>query len=357
MQASVVARRSPSGYAVPAMTSGLPFDDFRDLVTRLPGPDEAARGRASARNASLSSQGPALGRLGEIAEWLAAWSGRDPQVLRPMVALFAGTHGIARNGVSPRTPAETQAIVEHCAAGGAAVNQLCAANDLGLKVFDLALHLPVDDISERAALDERGCAATMAFGMEAIVGGADLICLGAVGVGGTTVAAALMTALFGGPAGGWVGPGSGADGAMVGRKAKVVEKALALHRAHLDDPLEVLRRLGGREFAAIAGAILAARMEKVPVILDGYAALAAAGVLHSMKAGAVDHCLLAHLSTEPGMRLAAERINIRPLLDLRIGDGEGIGAALAAGLVRNAALVHSGTVLRQQSNGVVRLPR
>ena len=167
------------------MTTGLPFDDYRQLLKTLPGPDEAARARAAQRNARLSGQGPSLGRLGEIAEWLAAWTGREPQVLRPLVALFAGTH----RGVAGSREA-TQAMVEHAAAGGAMVCQLCAANDLGLKIFDLALHVPVGDIAVEPSLDERGCAATMAFGMEAIAGGIDLVCVGAAGVGGALSAAA-----------------------------------------------------------------------------------------------------------------------------------------------------------------------
>ena len=314
------------------MTTGLPFDDYRQLLKALPGPDEGARARAAQRNAKLSAQGPGLGRLGEIAEWLAAWTGRDPQVLRPLVALFAGTHGLA-----PYGGAETQAMIEHAAAGGAIVNQLCAANDLGLKIFDLALHLPVGDIGTEPALDERGCAATMAFGMEAVAGGIDLLCVGGVGIGGTTSAAALMAAIFGGKGTDWVGPGGDAG---------TVDAAMALHGAHLKDPLEALRRLGGREFAAMAGAILAARAEKVPVVLDGYASLAAAAVLQATTPDAIDHCLLGHVSTEPGMRLAAEKMGLKPLLDLSMGDGEGAGGALAACVVKNAALVHSGMALR-----------
>lgn len=314
------------------MTTGLPFDDIRQLLRTLPGPDENARSRAAARSVKLSAQGPSLGRLGDIAEWLAAWTGRDPQVLRPMVALFAGTHGLA-----PYGGAETQAMIEHAAAGGAMVNQICAANELGLKVFDLALHLPVGDIASEPALDERGCAATMAFGMEAVAGGIDLICVGAVGVGGTIAAAAIMAAVFGGSGADWVAPGANAD---------TVDAALAMHGAHLKDPLEALRRLGGREFAAIAGAILAARVEKVPVILDGYASLAAAALLQAAEPTGIDHCLLGHLSTEPGMAKAAARMGLTPLLDLSLGDGEGAGAALAASVVKNAALVHSGMTVR-----------
>jgi len=312
------------------MTTGLPFDDFRNLLKALPGPDEAARARAADRTAKLSAQGPALGRLGAVAEWLAAWTGRDPQVLRPLVALFAGTH----RGVAGSRE-ETQAMVEHAAAGGAMVCQLCAANDLGLKIFDLALHMPVGDIAVEPALDERGCAATMAFGMEAVAGGIDLVCVGAIGTGGAFSAAALMAALHGGLASDWTDT-----------HAAAVERALAHHGGNLKDPLEALRRLGGRELAAIAGAILAARMEKIPVVLDGYASLAAAAVLKAAEPAALDHCLLGHVSREPGMARAAAVLGLQPLLDLSLGDGEGAGAALAAGIVKNAAAVHSGMVLR-----------
>lgn len=328
------------------MTNGLPFDDFRRLIETLPGPDAGMRDKTMQRAARLSLQGPSLGRLGEIAAWLSAWTGREPQVARPLVALFAGTHGVVRQGVSRRSGPETQHMIEHAAAGGAMVNQLCAANELGLKIFDLALHLPVGDITEEAALDERGCAATMAFGMEAVAGGVDLVCVGGIGAGGSTSSAAIMAALFGGTGSDWVGPGSGADAAMVARKAQVVDRALAFHGENLKDPLEVLRRLGGRETAAIAGAILAARTEKAPVIIDGYTSLAAAAVLRASRADAIDHCLLAHVSTEPGMARAASAMELRPLLDLQMGDGEGAAAALAAGIVRNAAAVHSGMAVR-----------
>jgi nicotinate-nucleotide--dimethylbenzimidazole phosphoribosyltransferase len=328
------------------MTSGLPFDDYRELLRNLPGPDEAARDRARQRNATLSAQGPRLGRLADLAEWLASWTGRDPAVLRPLVALFAGTHRIEAHGVSSLAKGETQAMIEHAAAGGAALNQLCGAGDLGLKIFDLALHLPVGDITSEPALDERGCAATMAFGMESIAGGIDLLCLATVGAGGTTAAAAIMAALLGGSGAEWIGRVPGEDESMQMRRGEVVDRALIAHASHLKDPLEVLRRLGGREFAAVAGAILAARVEKVPVVLDGYVPLATAAVLHAANPAALDHCLLSHLSTEPGMAMAAERLGMRPLLDLSLGDGEGIGAALAAGIVKNAALVHSGMAVR-----------
>jgi nicotinate-nucleotide--dimethylbenzimidazole phosphoribosyltransferase len=326
------------------MTSGLPFDDFRNLLAHLDGPDENAAARVRALYERTGKPKGSLGRLEDIAEWLASWTGRVPPVVnRPLVAVFAGNHGVAaRHDISPRSAASTAQMVELTAAGGAAINQFCVASNLGLKVFDLALDLPTADITEEAALDERNCAATMAFGMEAVAGDIDLLCIGDLGVGNTTVAAALFAALLGGGGAEWVGSGSGADHTMIGRKAAVVDKALARHGSHLTDPLEALRRVGGREFAAIAGAILAARMQKVPVVLDGFATTAAAAVLHAVNPAALDHCVLAHLSAEPGHAHAAERLGLRPILDLQLHHGEGTGAALAAGIVKASALSLSG---------------
>ena len=344
-----VVREAEGGYAAPDLPraepvmTATPFDDFRTLLASLPAVDEAAETRVRTLFAKADKPKASLGRIEDVAAWLAAWSGRSPPVInRPLVAIFAGNHGAVRHAISPRPVAATAKAVELCAAGGAAINQVCIANDLGLKVFDLALDIPTGDITEEAALDERGCAATMAFGMEAVAGGADLLCLGDLGVGNSTIAAALCAALFGGKGVDWVGSGSGADRAMIARKAEAVDRALGLHGASLDDPLEALRRVGGREFAAICGAILAARMEKIPVLLDGFVATAAAAVLHRANPAALGHCLLAGLSPEPGHARAAERLGLEPLLDLGVSHGEGVGAALAAGVVKAAALTSSG---------------
>ncbi|AKI00143.1 nicotinate-nucleotide-dimethylbenzimidazole phosphoribosyltransferase [Hoeflea sp. IMCC20628] len=322
--------------------SGLPFDDFRELLRNMPGPDTAALAAARERDAQLTKPAGSLGRLEEIAFWLAAWTGRAPQVTRPLVAIFAGNHGVTAQGVSPFPSSVTAQMVENFAAGGAAINQICVANDLGLKIFDLALEVPTGDISVEAAMDERTCAATMAFGMESIAGGTDLLCIGEMGIGNTTIAAAIFYGLYGGSAADWVGPGTGSEGEVLVRKIAVVETAVALHKAHLGDPLEVLRRLGGRELAAMAGAIMAARMERIPVLIDGYVATAAAAVLHAVNPHALDHCLIGHVSAEPGHMAAIERLGKTPLLALGMRLGEGTGAALAAGIVKSAAMCHSG---------------
>ena len=185
-------------------------------------------------------------------------------------------------------------------------------------------------------MDEAACAATIAFGMEAIAGDVDVLCLGEMGIGNTTVAAAIYTALFGGAAADWVGRGTGVDDPGLTRKIEAVETAVALHRDHLKDPLEVLRRLGGREIAALVGAILAARMQRVPVILDGYVVCAAAAILHALDATAIDHCLAGHVSAEQAHRAVLARLGKAPLLDLGMRLGEGSGAALALGVLKAA---------------------
>jgi nicotinate-nucleotide--dimethylbenzimidazole phosphoribosyltransferase len=328
---------------------GLPFDDIRRLVEALPGPDEAAAAAVRARDATLTKPAGSLGRLEEIAVWLAAWQGRaPPAVARPLVAVFAANHGIAARGVSAFPQAVTRQMVANFAAGGAAINQICKAHDLGLKVFELALDHPTPDIVAEDAFDERACAATIAYGMEAVAGGIDLLCLGEMGIANTTVAAAIFHALYGDDAADWVGRGTGVDDFGLGRKAEAVRAAVA-RIGDVRDPLEVLRRLGGREIAAMVGAILAARMERVPVVVDGFVTTAATAIVHAMRPDALDHCLFAHRSAEAAHGRALERIGKAPLLDLGMRLGEGTGAALAAGIVKAAAAVHAGMATFEQS--------
>ena len=325
------------------LETALPCDDIRALLGKMPPADSVAVEAVRARDRTLTKPAGSLGRLEELVEWLAAWQGRArPSVNRPLVAIFAGNHGVVAHGVSAFPSAVTRQMVDNFAAGGAAINQICLALDLGLKVYDLALDVPTGDITREAAMEEIACARTMAFGMEAIADGIDLLCIGEMGIGNTTIAAAIFAALFGGTAADWCGPGTGLDAGGIARKQAAVTAALACHTGALSDPLEVLRRLGGREIAAMAGAILAARLDRVPVVVDGYVATAAAAILHALDRGAVDHCLFGHVSAEPGHRRALERMGRRPVLDLGMRLGEGTGAALAAGLVRTAARVHAG---------------
>jgi nicotinate-nucleotide--dimethylbenzimidazole phosphoribosyltransferase len=273
---------------------------------------------------------------------VSGWQGHyPPRIERPVVAVFAGNHGVVAQGVTAFPAEVTRQMVANFQTGGAAINQLCKTFDLDLKVFELALDHPTRDITQDAALDEADCAATMAYGMESIAQGCDLLCVGEMGIGNTTIAAAIAHGLYGGNAEEWVGPGTGVDTAGLARKAEAVRRAVELHKSHLADPLEVLRRLGGRELAGMAGGILAARVQRVPVLLDGYVATAAAAILHAMRPDALDHCLAAHRSAEPAHAKLLGRLGKEPLFDLGMRLGEASGAALAAGLVRAAVNLHN----------------
>jgi nicotinate-nucleotide--dimethylbenzimidazole phosphoribosyltransferase len=320
-----------------------PFDDVRALLVKMPGPDKAAITAARQREAELTKPARSLGRLEDIAAFLAGWQGSPrPRVEKPLVAVFAGNHGVAEQGVSPYPQSVTAAMVANFQAGGAAINQICKTFDLSLKVYELALEKPTGDITQGSALDERTCAGTIAFGMEALASEPDLLVLGEMGIGNTTSAAAIFHALYGGEAENWVGRGTGVDDAGLKRKAEAVRAAVALHKAHLADPLEILARLGGREIAAMAGAILAARLRRTPVLIDGFVVTSAAAVLHALDNTALDHCLAGHVSAERAHREALERLGKAPLLDLGMRLGEGSGAALAVAIVKAAAACHNG---------------
>ena len=317
------------------MAAEHPLDDFRGLLAGIFEPDETAGDRVAAVFAGQPRSG-----LAETAEWLARSSGRAPAVNRPSVALFAGTHGVAANGISARPVQATADMVSACGTGDAAINHLAAAGQLGLKVYDLALHLPTGNISAEPAMDERTCAATMAFGMEAIAGGTDLILIGSVrSTGDETIAAALLSALYGGAPADWLP--EDADAELTSRRVATVETALARHRGHLDDSFDVLCRVGGREFAAMAGCILAARIERIPVVLDGMMALAAGAVLAKAHDEALTHCRLADASGAAARR-AASRLGLTPLLAPTVSAGEGTAAAMAVGLMRDAVALHTG---------------
>jgi nicotinate-nucleotide--dimethylbenzimidazole phosphoribosyltransferase len=191
-------------------------------------------------------------------------------------------------------------------------------------------------------MSESECARAMAYGMTCVEPGIDLLALGEMGIANTTSAAALCNALFGGTAADWVGPGTGVSGSVLQTKVEVVAAGVALHRQYLSDPLEVLRRLGGHELAAIAGAVIAARMARIPVILDGFACTAAAAVLYALDRKTLDHCVVAHVSAEPGHRRLLKQIDKAALLDLGMRLGEGSGATLAVTLLKAAVACHTG---------------
>jgi nicotinate-nucleotide--dimethylbenzimidazole phosphoribosyltransferase len=318
-----------------------PFTDIVDLIHLAPPGDEAAVAAVRARDLTLTKPPGSLGRLETLVEFLARWQGKAfPTLENPMVAIFAGNHGVVAQGVSAYPAAVTAQMVKNFTAGGAAISRICALHEINLRVFELALELPTGDITREPAMEDKMCAATIAYGMEAIAGHPDLLCLGEMGIGNTTVAAAVYAALYGGTGADWVGRGTGVDDAGLRRKAGAVDAALARHADARGDPLAVLARLGGREIAAMLGALVAARQHRIPVIIDGFVATAAAAVAHAVNPMAIEHCLFAHVSAEHAHARALGLMGQTALLDLGMRLGEGTGAALAAVLCKTALDLH-----------------
>jgi nicotinate-nucleotide--dimethylbenzimidazole phosphoribosyltransferase len=319
------------------------LDDLRAACRDLPAGNREAAGEAAVRQATLTKPAGSLGRLEELAIWLAQWQGRAlPQLERVSVLVFAGNHGVVARGVSAYPQAVTRQMVANFAAGGAAINQLARLAGAELKVVPIELERPTADFTQEPAMSAAEFLAAFDVGQAAISPGADLVALGEMGIGNTTAAAALCAGLLGGGAARWVGRGTGVDDAGLQRKCATVEAAVERHRAIRHDPLAVAAALGGRELAAIAGAAHAARTRRIPVLLDGFVATAAILPLSRLAAGFLEHCRAAHVSAEAGHRALLHELGLPPLLDLGMRLGEASGAALAIALLRAAVACHTG---------------
>lgn len=321
-----------------------PFTDlsgFRALLQGLPRPDAGVQAAARDRNAQLTKPPGALGRLEDLAIWYAGWRGTPrPLLERPQVIVFAGNHGVTARGVSAFPAEVTVQMVANFRAGGAAINQLARAFGAEMAVHALELERPTADFTQGPAMTEAEVVAALAAGWQAVNPAADLLVVGEMGIGNTTPAAAIACALFGGTPGEWTGRGTGVDDAGLAVKTQVVAEGLAANPGR--DPLEVLRGLGGREIAAMAGAIAAAHALRIPVILDGFICTAAAATLARAAEGALDHCVAGHASAEAAHRALLSHLGLPPLLDLGLRLGEGSGAALAIGVLKGAVACHSG---------------
>ena len=318
-------------------------EELRDHLTDLPHADAAARAAAKSRNDQLTKPQGALGRLEDLIQWLAAWQAREiPRLDKVQVLVFAGNHGVVVQGVSAFPAEVTAQMVANFQTGGAAINQLCAAARAELTVLALDLDYPTADFTEAPALGWDEFLDALRQGMARVDPDADLVCIGEMGIGNTTVAAALAHALYHGVPEDWTGRGTGVDEAGLARKALAVANGRKRHAAALDDPLDIARRLGGRELAAMAGAALAARRARIPVLIDGYVAGAALAPFHAAAPDFLTHCWAAHVSAEHGHGRLLEKMGLSPLLDLGMRLGEASGAALAILLLRAAIATHSG---------------
>lgn len=366
---------------------------LRAACMALPGVDTVAQQQIAAREAELTKPAGSLGRLEELSRWLGGWQKRArPQLERAQILIFAGNHGVVRQGVSPWPQDVTAQMVQNFESGGAAINQLARVTEARLRVVPVLGLASTADFTTAPAMTEAAFLEAVRTGYDAVPRDCDLLCLGEMGIGNTTAASALAAGLFGGSGADWAGRGTGLDAPGVAHKARVIDAALAYHKAEMAaaqgtsaiegeraklfgavtpayDPLEIARRLGGYELAALLGATLAARHYGIPVLLDGFVCTAAVAPLARLTGseaegtvgagteagpglegqarsgaatGGLAHTRLSHCSAEAGHARLAEKLGLVPLLDLGLRLGEASGAALAVPLLRAAVACHTG---------------
>jgi nicotinate-nucleotide--dimethylbenzimidazole phosphoribosyltransferase len=325
------------------MTNLTSFSALRAVCLDLPSGHPAASAAVAQREAVLTKPPQSLGRLEDLVAWLAHWQGHAPPRLdRAEILVFAGNHGVTARGVSAYPPEVTAQMVANFAAGGAAINQLARSAGATLRVIPLSLEKPTADFTQQPALSEREFLAAVATGYDAVSPDCDLVCLGEMGIGNTTAAAAISAALFGGGGTRWAGRGTGVDDGGLLRKRAAIDAALARHVATLYDPLAVAAAFGGYELAAILGATLAARRQRIPVLLDGFVCTAAVAPLAKLRGDTLAHAQAAHVSAEAGHRMLLEELKLTPLVDLNMRLGEASGAAVALHILRAALACHTG---------------
>jgi nicotinate-nucleotide--dimethylbenzimidazole phosphoribosyltransferase len=302
-----------------------------------------------------------LGRLEELGRRLAAVTGAcPPRLERPVIFTLAGDHGVVAEGVSAYPQVVTAQMVENFLRGGAAVNVLARHAGARVVVADLGVASPLPshpdlrpfriatgtgNIARGPAMAREQALAAVEAGIALVeaevAAGADLVATGEMGIGNSTPAAAIVAALTGQDPAAVTGRGTGVDDAGWRRKVEVVRQALALNRPDPGDGLDVLAKVGGFEIAGLTGVVLAGAAHRLPVVLDGF--IAGAAALCAVRlAPATGHYLLAsHRSTEPGHAHALRVLGLEPYLDLEMRLGEGTGAALLISLARAAVRIMS----------------
>lgn len=339
--AAQISSCQTSHHEVPQATMFTSLDHFRSLLQALPTNNEAARQAARSRQGELTKPPGSLGRLEELAEFLAGWS-RDlrPTTARSKTVIFAGNHGVTAQNVSPYPATVTAQMVANFQSGGAAINAISSVAGSQLQIVALDLDRPTEDITRAEAMTTNELLAALNAGADTIKPDLDVVAVGEMGIGNTTIAAVLATKCFGGTGADWAGPGTGLDDHGVKSKAAVIDRALE-HHSDTSGAIDILRCLGGRELAAIAGAVVAARHCRIPIVLDGYVATAAVAPLFIEQPAIIEHCLAGHVSAEPAHGRLLAHMQLEPLLDLGMRLGEGTGATLALALLNAAAATHN----------------
>lgn len=308
------------------------LDEIRALIPELPGPDLDSGTAALTAERRHAGRPGGLGALGEAAAWLATWQGRFPPRLgHPRIAIFAGSHGVFDRAAPGAERGEAARAVEAMVEGRAVLNRLCRLADADLRVYEMALDLPTADFTAGDAMTESDCARAIAYGMMAVEQGVELVAVAGLGDGSDVAAAALRRALNGPDA-------SGPAAALSPEAEAAVAAGIDLHGGSGADPFELLRRLGGSEIAAMVGTLLAARMAKVPVLIDGPAALAAAAVLRAAVPDGIAHCAVTDAAAGQALPGALQ-------LGLAVGAG-GAASGAARGMPAGLAAATAIPVLR-----------
>jgi nicotinate-nucleotide--dimethylbenzimidazole phosphoribosyltransferase len=319
------------------------FTDLRAVCLDLPGGHPAASAAVAQREDQLTKPPKSLGRLEDLVGWLAHWQDHAPPRLNAVdILVFAGNHGVTRQGVSAYPAEVTAQMVANFSAGGAAINQLARTAGAALRVIPLSLDKPTADFTTEPALTERQFLDAVTSGYDAVSAECDLLCLGEMGIGNTTAAAAIAASLFGGGGTRWAGRGTGVDDAGLMRKRTVIDAGLARHAAIRNEPLALAAALGGYELAAILGATLAARRHRIPVLLDGFVCTAAVAPLYKLRADTLGHAQAGHVSAEAGHRMLLDELKLKPIVDLNMRLGEASGATVAVLMLRAALACHTG---------------
>jgi nicotinate-nucleotide--dimethylbenzimidazole phosphoribosyltransferase len=324
--------------------------------------NETARSAALARQGQLTKPPGSLGQLEALAVRLAAMQGVErPAVDKAAIAIFAADHGVAAENVSAFPQAVTGEMVKNFARGGAAICVLAKTHNASLEVVNLGTvndpgELPhvvraviassTANFAAAPAMTEAQLAQALQAGrdsaLRAINNGAQVYIGGEMGIANTTAAAALSCALLKASPKELAGPGTGLDHAGVAHKVAVLERVLALHADHFGNPMECLRRVGGFEIAALAGAYLTCAQQGLPVLVDGFITTSAALVAVRIAPQCADWFIYAHGSAEPGHARLLQALEATPLLNLGMRLGEGSGAATALPLLRAACALHNG---------------
>ena len=291
---------------------------------------------------SLTKPKGSLGKLENYATWMAGWQRtKKPKMNNFKCLIFAANHGVAKKNVSAYPSEVTEQMVKNFKDGGAAINQLCKLAKISLSVIPIQLEKPTKDFSEEKAMTEDETVVAMELGFDSVKKNCDLLILGEMGISNTTAATAISCALFNGSINKWAGIGTGVSKQKLKKKISVIRAGLKLHGRNFNNPCKILSAFGGREMAAIAGSVIAARILGIPVLLDGFISTASAATLTLFKKNILDNCLVSHLSSEPGHKGILSSLKKEPILDLNMRLGEGSGGAVAAMIIRAALITHN----------------